>query len=355
MMTTAETDLIALVRLGAGLTHKCPLSCHPDWQKIYDLAHEHAVLGILANAFGELKAEKPEFSDESMGLEVENRLFQDSLCIIQHNKLLNQTQARVVRLLRQSGIRCIVQKGQAVAQDYPNPHLRMGGDIDLLVPEETYPAAQRLLQQHCTQTDEDHLYRDLHSTFACGDIEIELHATEFGALPHNCRLQYSRLCQNMWDAAQFRTYRCEDEEITLAPATFDAFYIFLHLVKHYYWHGIGLRQILDLCVFLQVHNSEIDHNKIQRWTEQFRLTQQWRAFTNIWNQPQLLSLVVGHGNMGRLKSQGFSRHRIVRLLQIVPMNYRFARRHLPFSRWMFFKDFCYSTIHSVVEVYKKYK
>lgn len=336
-MTSTEKDFITSVRLGAGLAHEAALSDHPDWDAIYRLAEGHAVLGLLAEGI----------CDDDASAAVRERLWEDSMGIIRRGKQVNEVLAHVVGLLREYGVETLLQKGQGVAQCYPNPLLRMSGDIDLLVREEDFEKAKELLSQKFPLVEEDHYYKDLHCTFLCGEVEIELHATEFGALNDAARERYREMCREMFREGDFRSYDCEGVSIRLAPASFDAFYLFLHLVKHYYLQGIGFRQVLDLCLFLKTNDHNIDYNKISTWTEQFGLQKEWVAFTDIWHNDLLLSLVVRHGNMGRLKSKGFSRNYFFRIFQIIPMNYRFARRHLPFSRWMFVKDFCKNNIKSI--------
>lgn len=330
-MTTAEKDFIELIKLGAGLVHEAALSDYPDWDAIYHLAEGHAVLGILADALND---------DDANQTAVRKRLWEDSLEIVRRGRQVNEVLGHVVGYLRKNGVETLLQKGQGVAQCYPNPLLRMSGDIDLLVREEDFEIAKELLRQKLPLVDDDHYYKDLHSTFRCGEVEIELHATEFGSRNQETRERYRALCREMFREGNFRSYECEGVAIRLAPATFDAFYIFLHLVKHYYLQGIGFRQVLDLCLFLKTNDHEIDYDRINAWTEEFGLQKEWVAFTDVWHNELLVSLVIRHGNMGKLKFKGLSRHFFVRSFQIILRNYLFARRHLPFSRRMFVKEIC---------------
>lgn len=337
-MTRVEKDFIELVKRGAGLSAEAHLSSHPDWEAIYRMAEGHAVLGILAEGISD---------DDEGAAAVRERLWEDSVEIVRQNKLVNEVLGHVVGYLRKNGVETLLQKGQGVAQCYPNPLLRMSGDIDLLVREEDFEKAKDLLRQKIPFIEEDHYFKDLHSSFLCGEVEIELHATEFGSRNQETRERYRVLCQEMFREGNFRSYECEGVAIRLAPATFDAFYIFLHLVKHYYLQGIGFRQMLDLCLFLKTNDHDIDYDRINAWTEEFGLQKEWVAFTDVWHNELLVSLVVRHGNMGKLKFKGLSRHFFVRGFQIILRNYLFARRHLPFSRRMFVKEICKNYINAI--------
>lgn len=326
-MTAVERDFIALLRYGAGLSEECPLSDSPDWEELYKLAEAHAVLGLVAPP--------DSFPEEKRNITYQQQLFDDSLEIIRRNKQVNEVLAQVVAYLRKNNIESLLQKGQGVAQCYPNPMLRMSGDIDLLVREEDFERARALLRDKVVEADNTTYYRDSHATYYVNSVEVELHASEFDKLHDGTFEKYTILLQQMWTQGGFRSFRCEGTEILLAPQMFDVFYIFLHMLKHYYTNGVGMRQVLDFCVALR---SVSDTRPLRQMVERFGLLREWEAFSRVWEHPQLLSIILRQGNMGKGKRLRLSSRYLQRLWQIVPENFQTSLRYWPFSRRRFFRS-----------------
>lgn len=338
-MTTAERDFIALIKYEAGLCGECVLSKKPDWHAIYHLAHEHTVLGILAEAVNDekIKYSETQIGDDSFQ-DVKKQLFDDSLEIIRRNKRVNELQAKVVTLLRENNIECIVQKGQGVAQSYPNPMMRMSGDIDLLLTKTDYSKAKELLLQRSTGA-ENEIHNGTHYCIYFGDLAVELHASEFNTLNDKTRDNYNTLLQDVFSEEgrkQWRSYECEGVKINLAPIDFDVFYIFLHMVKHYYTNGVGMRQLLDLYICYNKIQMK-DDSKLQAWAESFGLQKEWKKFTSIWDEKLLLSIVLKQGNMGRGRKPYEFRNNVHKAIWILKRDFYNALRYFPFSQSMFAK------------------
>lgn len=338
-MTTAERDFIALIKYEAGLCGECVLSKNPDWHAIYHLAYEHTVLGILAEAVND---ERIKYSETQIGndsfRDVKKQLFDDSLEIIRRNKRVNELQAKVVTLLRENNIECIVQKGQGVAQSYPNPMTRMSGDIDLLLTKEDYQKAKELLLPRSTAA-ENEMPEDSHLEMMFGDLSVELHASEFYYLNSETRDNYNNLLKNVFSEEgrkQWRSYECEGVKINLAPADFDVFYIFLHMVKHYYVNGLGMRQLIDFFLIYQKTNDE-DKSKMRHWAETFGVQREWEQFCNIWERELLLSIILKQGNMGRGRKPFVFKNNVQKAMWLFKRNYSNTLRHLPFSKSRFAK------------------
>lgn len=340
MMESSESDFISLVASGAGLTTTLRLSSQPDWKRIYQLAEEHTVLGILADAI----SGNSQKGDDCLGV-VKEQLFDDALEIVRRNKHVNEVLARLVAYLENNGIKTILQKGQGLAQLYPNPMMRMSGDIDLLIRESDFERARVLLKQKAVETDVTRCFRDRHATYDIDGVEVELHASEFDSMHDGTYERYGALLNEMWERDERRTYQCEGQTVYLAPATFDVFYTFLHMIKHYYLNGVGMRQLLDFS--LALHKLKADREQLNRWAESFSLKKEWDAFCNVWNDKQLLNVILRQGNMGRSSKHRFSKWYVIRLLQLIPENYRISLRYLPFSKRKFMESLVWENVKSL--------
>jgi len=106
-----------------------------DWEKVYQLAQEQAVQGLLLQGIEDLKANGIELSVPKVLL---LQLIGEVQIIEQRNKVMNQFIADLVAKLREADIYTFLVKGQGIAQCYERPQWRTSGDVDLLLSAENF-------------------------------------------------------------------------------------------------------------------------------------------------------------------------------------------------------------------------
>ncbi len=77
---------------------------------------------------------------------------------VAHNARVERDIARVVTRLREHGVEPVLIKGLAVARLYPAPLIRTAGDIDLVVRDEDYNLAERLILDRASDAPPIHLH-----------------------------------------------------------------------------------------------------------------------------------------------------------------------------------------------------
>ena len=58
----------------------------------------------------------------------------------------------------------------------------------------------------------------------------------------------------------------------------DVIFIFIHILKHFYIVGIGLRQICDWCRLLWTYRSKLDLRVLESRIRKMGLMSEWKAF-----------------------------------------------------------------------------
>ena len=58
----------------------------------------------------------------------------------------------------------------------------------------------------------------------------------------------------------------------------DAFFVFSHILQHFYKEGIGLRQICDWCRLLYTCKDSLNHGLLESRIQEMRLMTEWKAF-----------------------------------------------------------------------------
>lgn len=247
-----------------------------DWREILKTACQQTVQAVILDGIETLPEEAwpPK--------EVIHRLMMDRTRNARMHDLLNKTLNEVVRALDYAGIPSVLLKGQGVAQNYAKPESRSCGDIDLYVGEENFKRACEVIAGMKNESLEIGIECDHHVQVSLNSVEIELHkkADYMPGERMNRDLQEwtrSSIDDNFgsgslpfWDNA--------GTKISLAPATFDAFFILHHAVRHMTTGGIGFRQLCDWTMYLHCNHTHIDSEALKGKLEQYRMTAVWEEF-----------------------------------------------------------------------------
>lgn len=81
-----------------------------------------------------------------------------------------------------------------------------------------------------------------------------------------------------FEKGSVRIWKDGETEVLLLAVENDVFYVFTHILQHFYKGGIGLRQICDWCRLLWTYRSELDVAKLEGRLRLAGLMTAWRAF-----------------------------------------------------------------------------
>ena len=232
----------ALIRCGIGKDNKLPYTpTGEDWNELFEIAKKQTMLGIAFAGIERIPQEQRP---------PRNIILQwYTVCEIikKKNTELNRRCAIISEKFRSEGFRNCILKGQGLAALYPNPQLRMPGDIDIWL-EGGSEKILAYVRKFIPNVKPVYHHVDFPIT---KDAEIEIHFTpSWMYSPINNKRLQKYINNNA--AVQFKNIIETPEGRFPAPSTaFNRIYILLHIYRHLFQEGIGLRQMLDYYFVLQ--------------------------------------------------------------------------------------------------------
>ena len=113
-------------------------------------------------------------------------------------------------------------------------------------------------------------------------IEIELHKKADympgGRMDRDLQAWTVESLDGNFNNPLLRTWNNDGASVRLAPATFDAFFILHHAVRHMTVGGIGFRQLCDWTMYLHSHHTEIDTTLLHKKLKKYRMVEVWQEF-----------------------------------------------------------------------------
>lgn len=206
-----------------------------EWDRLFDIATKQTLLGITFAGIKQIPQEQRPYK--------KLLLIWHKACeeIKEQNRLLNKQSIAVSEKFRQLGFNNCILKGQGIARLYPDPTLRTPGDIDIWLEG----GADRILDYvrkcfpRCKPT-----YHHVDFPIKKG-VEIEIHFTPSWMYSPTGNRSLQRYFATT-ASAQFNNSATTPEGIFTAPTqSFNSIYILLHIYRHLFQEGIGLRQLLD--------------------------------------------------------------------------------------------------------------
>ena len=194
---------------------------------------------------------------------------------------INRCLAKVVTALRNGGVEPVLLKGQGLARNYLQPLLRECGDIDLYTGQEQYDKACEIINGMATEKEIAEAESSaLHYEIHLGKMLIEIH-------------RVSDTLNNKEANAVFQAIAAKGLSEDLVPIdfegvavntpsnSFNAFYIFCHMQRHFLTGGVGLRQMCDWIRFIHTHSGKIDAAFLESTLDALQLRIVWNMFATI--------------------------------------------------------------------------
>ena len=268
-----DSQFFALLRSGLWneVPDRGPFAVGTDWEALYRLAFAQTVTPLVTDGInrlpGELLPAEPERLDPFLG---------DLMATAKRNRVLDSFVPKVFNAL--AGIPVVLVKGQSLAVDYPDPERRQPGDIDLLLLPSSYEAAKSVLLPKATKVLEEE--RDIwHQGMHFRSIEVEIHGSISTLMSKKLDRKLAALLEEQFDGRDFPVVPIGGVSVPVPEAGFNAVYIFVHFLQHYWSGGVGLRQLVDWMVFVSVHKREIHPVILEKRLEDLGLLHLWKVFT----------------------------------------------------------------------------
>lgn len=182
----------------------------------------------------------------------------DSIGKIEGIKLQNQLTNRIlvdfIQLMHKNGVDVMVVKGQTIGGLYPNPSLRMSGDIDYLIKKEYVCVKESIEKTKCIELPDKLILKEY--AYIWKGIPFELHRSllDFACKKH--QILWEHLVRTTWEEAYY--LEIDSVRVRTLPPTLNAAYVFLHLFFHFIRGGVSLRQVCDWSMVLHQYRQVID-------------------------------------------------------------------------------------------------
>ncbi|MBR6884861.1 MAG: nucleotidyltransferase family protein [Prevotella sp.] len=234
---------------------------HEQYTLLSQLAKQQTVSGLVSQAL----------IDNDIKLEEDDVLDVCSLVVSinRQNQKIDEAVVKLCKMMEEQSIRILVMKGQTLSIFYSTPDLRQSGDIDFICHPDDIDKAVQFLKKDLGLELSDH-GSDKHARFTMDDVKYEVHRmlTNF-AYPPSHHYWEKVYMKEVWEHPY--TVGVNGYPVpTLAP-TYNAVYVFEHILFHLIMDGVGLRQFCDWAVFLHQHKDTINKELLVKLLEGVRL------------------------------------------------------------------------------------
>lgn len=260
------------------------------WSSLLDMAVKQGLVGICGSAIERL----PDGQRPPRVVALKWAFLVNKIEL--RNKWLNVKCCELTELLDSDGFCSSILKGQGIATLYPEPLRRQSGDIDILVRIKDAAADSccmdeivEYVRRHSEEPEIVYHHAGLRAAFrrmpdgrvayvdSCDedDIEVEMHyrPSWFYSPLRNHRFQKWAMAQ----AYPGCLCKSSDGVFFMPDIEYNAVYILVHIYRHLFDEGIGLRQLLDYYYVLMHLCYDCRIDAVTRTLSQLGMTRFCRA------------------------------------------------------------------------------
>ena len=231
------------------------------WEELMQVAKVHNLFALFHNVARKF----PEYRERA-DYEENDCL---SLCILAQQVQKTDAFLKLYRAFLESGLHPIVMKGIICRQLYGTyAEYRPSGDEDILVRKEEFFKVKEIMETMgyvCEQPDVTKAQLTMLQEVGFHEEKIgfliEVHTNVMGH-ENQMRTQMSDCFRDVF--ADTRTVAVKDVMISTMSHTDHYLFLVLHAFKHFTANGVGIRQMLDILLYQESFENEIDWEKVER-------------------------------------------------------------------------------------------
>ena len=218
-----------------------------EWNKFTHLAEINSISGIMGYMLKRTGL-------DSVPLEIREKFEREYMSTITITAIRDEDMKSLIELLDRNGIDHLLFKGYVVKDLYTVPELRTFGDIDFAIYPEDRIKCDRLMRQNGYKSLDD--WEPVYSY----ESEIEHYEVHTELLDSNIneKADYRQYFKDFWEHSQKKnahTYVLEPE--------YHLMFLLIHIAKHLYGSGAGIRMYLDIAFYLRQYRDTIDWGHFQ--------------------------------------------------------------------------------------------
>jgi len=172
---------------------------------------------------------------------------------------------RVIQSLEKNGISCCMLKGAVVAELYTETDCRVSSDTDILINPEDEERLTAILQKLGYRVEKraenDHHVKAYHPVGGLLEAHIQLYSHTTQRILFNGLDMYNE---------PFSTVQISGIPIKTLGVNDNLMYLTAHYIKHLTNSGGGVRQMMDLLLYLEAYKDEIDFERYENLLKQLR-------------------------------------------------------------------------------------
>ncbi len=265
-----------LLQLAVG---KCPVEIIPidekEWEVIYRMAIKQSLVGVVFEGVQRLTERN---SEQKPPLKLLLEWIGQTEQIKSRNKQMDEKSALLKRLFESKRYDSCILKGQGAARLYPVPEVRQPGDIDIWVDGKRDEIIKTLKSDFIGLSYID--YVNCHAAFFT-DAEVEVHFRPTWMYNPITNRKVQKWIWRKKDT-QMKEY---DKEVGFGYPTvsFNLVFSLIHIYRHVFQEGIGLRQLTDY-YYILTHSSSAEREEAFMTLKSFGLGKFAAAIMHIMQQ-----------------------------------------------------------------------
>lgn len=252
MITKEFETMLYMFGCGArGYAYNNPLECNID--KMFNIASKQSIWQTvyLALPDGEIK-------------EKLKTLF---LMSYQKNMQKIRFTLETLKKLEEAGISCCIMKGIVVSRLYKEPLCRVSGDSDILINSRKEKKAMEILRKIGYDVEErgknSHHFEARHPIGGLLEIHVKMYSDPTKDILFENKIKYNET---------YETVEVLGYKVKTFGITDNAIYLTAHYIKHFISRGVGVRQLMDLLLYIEAYKEKIDWEKYNKLFEELNYT-----------------------------------------------------------------------------------
>ncbi len=162
----------------------------------------------------------------------------------------------IMKKLEAAGIPCCLMKGASVAMLYAQPECRISGDTDIYINPADEQKVMGILKENgyevIPRAKTDHHLKAKHPVGGLLEVHVRVHSKTSEDVVFNGHVSYS---------GDYETLTIDGNDYLVMNANDKLVYLTAHYINHLVNDGCGIRQIMDLLLFMEKNKDRIDFDK----------------------------------------------------------------------------------------------